>query len=111
MSRPSFLIFGAVFFAAMGAFLYFTIKSNRYARDFDRVEMGQSENEVVNLMGPPSHREGSGEIYSRYASTPCMRRCRARIWWEAPILKGIEAWSVELDQDGRAIQKDHWVSP
>ena len=106
--------FLAVAFAALVSIvcvLYQSVMVNRYTRDVGRIELGSSESEVVNVVGKPSHREATNKIYARYASTPCSDPCHIRLWWEAPLLPGLEAWSVEFDRNGKAIKKTHWVSP
>jgi hypothetical protein len=93
------------------AILYHSVLTNKYARDFARTPLGMSEAAVINLMGKPTHQERKNQTYTRYASNPCTDTCEIRLWWEAPLLPGLEAWSVEFDASGKSIHKSHWVSP
>jgi hypothetical protein len=61
--------------------------------------------------GAPGIVEKSGILFPRYASTPCISPCAKRLWWEHPVLVGVEAWSVEVDNEYRVTDKAHWVSP
>jgi hypothetical protein len=61
-------------------------------------------------MGGPDVRETS-QLFVRYASVPCVAPCAQRLWWEHPILKGFEAWSVDINIEGNVIHKAHFVSP
>ncbi len=110
-SRLSIVIPGVVILLFFVAGFYHVTKVNKYTRDFERTNLGFTEAEVIDLMGKPDHRELHGESYPRYANTPCSRNCNLRLWWEAPILPGIEAWSVEFNSASLATDKAHWVSP
>jgi hypothetical protein len=66
---------------------------------------------VVARMGIPAVRENADKPYLRYASSPCINPCVIRLWWEMPILPGIEGWSVELGEDRNVVKTAHWVSP
>ena len=110
-SRLSIVIPGLIVLLLFVVGFYHVTKVNKYTRDFERANLGFTEAEVVNLMGKPDHREMRGEFYSRYANEPCIRNCNLRLWWGAPMLPGIEAWSVEFNSAGVATDKAHWVSP
>ena len=110
-SRLSIVISGAVILVLFAAGFFHVTKVNKYSRDFERTNLGFTEAEVINLMGKPDHRELRGEFYPRYADRACIHNCNLRLWWEAPMLPGIEAWSVEFNSAGVATDKAHWVSP
>lgn len=86
--------------------------SHRYERGFATVVARASEQQLVQQMGPPALREpGDGAPFLRYADRPCMPPCRTRVWYENPWSLAGEAWSFELDANGRVLSKARWVSP
>lgn len=89
-----------------------TFKSHMLNSAFDAVQMGETEAAVVGRVGAPSSmREKSGKLFTRYASLPCVGQCVERIWFENRMSLDTEAWSVELDKNGRVVKKSKWVSP
>jgi vancomycin permeability regulator SanA len=79
---------------------------------FEQVEMGATEAQVVAIFGTaPTVREKPNKVFSRYASSACAPPCAERVWYENPFSLDIEAWSFELDHNGRVVHKAHWVSP
>ena len=87
------------------------IKAHHYNAAFPQVAIGDSESSVVARMGVPAVRETSGLPYLRYATSACTKPCAIRLWWEMPIMPGIEGWSVELSEDRKVVKTSHWVSP
>lgn len=81
------------------------------SRAFDSIKIGDSRKAVIDVLGTPDVRELPETLFTRYASKPCGGVCRERLWFENKLSLGIEAWSVELDQDGHVIHKVHWHSP
>lgn len=84
---------------------------HRYNAALGQVALGDTEAAVISRLGSPSFRELAGTPYLRYTGTPCTAPCTVRLWWEWPVLPGIEAWSVELGQDNNVVKTYHWVSP
>jgi len=84
---------------------------HRYNAALNQVAVGDAETIVIGRLGNPTFRELAGAPYLRYTGTPCAAPCAVRLWWEWPILPGIEAWSVELGQDNKVVKTYHWVSP
>ena|SRR5687768_805572 len=82
-----------------------------YERAFERTSDGDSMLEVVSRFGAPSVRERQSTPFDRYVAKPCEAPCAERLWWEHPVLRGIEAWCVEFDVSGRVVHKAHLVSP
>jgi len=86
-------------------------RTNRYERAFEVSSPGEQQNVIVGRFGEPSVREMYDRPFLRYASEACKSPCTTRLWWEHPIFRGIEAWSVEFGSEGQMLQKAHWVSP
>jgi hypothetical protein len=80
-------------------------------REFELIDDGAPENNAVKKLGTPDVVETFTSPFFRYASEPCRLPCVRRLWWEHPILKGFEAWSVEVGSTGTILKKTHWVSP
>ncbi len=77
----------------------------------ESISIGDSEISAIEKLGDPSRRELVREPYLVYASQGCISPCATRLWWEWPLMRGIEAWSVELDANQKVVEKSHWVSP
>ncbi|WP_141758613.1 hypothetical protein [Duganella sp. HH105] len=79
---------------------------------FAAVQVGDTEAAVIARFGTqPSVRERPGILFARYASQPCGGQCAERLWFENRLSLDTEAWSVELDKNGRTINKLRWISP
>lgn len=44
-------------------------------------------------------------------STRCAAPCVRRLWWVHPLLPDLEAWTVDLDGEGKVIGRYRWSSP
>ena len=75
-----------------------------------QISVGDAEATVISRLGNPNFRELAGTPYLRYTGTACAPPCAVRLWWEWPLLPGIEAWSVELGKDNKVVKTYHWVS-
>ena len=84
--------------------------SARRSHAFESVEIGETRQAVIDAFGAPNVVEISGRPFRRHATHPC-GSCAERLWFENRLGLDIEAWSVELDQKGRVMDKYHWVSP
>ena len=78
---------------------------------FSETVDGDMRSTVVARFGSPDIVEIAEKPYLVYASSGCQAPCEVRLWWEHPVLRGIEAWSVEFDGQGRVVHTAHWVSP
>lgn len=88
-----------------------TITSLIRNRAFDAVTIGDTAKSVIRKMGEPSVREPPGNLFSRYAAKQCAAPCVDRLWYENRLTLDTEAWSIELDDNGRVIDKARWISP
>lgn len=86
-------------------------RASQYKHALEASVNGETSAAVVARFGQPSSTEVPGRPYLRYAIQGCEAPCARRIWWEHPVLRGIEAWSAEFDKDDRLVHKAHWVSP
>lgn len=87
------------------------VKIRHYDAAFSRVAVGDSEASVVARLGNPGVREPTGQPYLRYTGSPCRSPCVTRLWWEWPIMPGMEAWSVEVGADRTVVRTYRWESP
>lgn len=81
------------------------------SRAFDGIEMGDRRIVALDGLGKPDVAERPGVPFTRYASRPCQGPCVERLWFENKLSLDTEAWSVDLDQNGRVIHKAYWASP
>lgn len=90
-----------------------TVRSDWIERRFNNVALGNSKQQVLNIMvDVPSVVEKSGTLYFRkYGGTSCDSPCAERLWFENSLNYDLEAWSIELDANGKVINKHHWVLP
>jgi hypothetical protein len=84
---------------------------SQYEQAFEATRDREALAVVISRFGEPSIREVPLQAFTRYADRGCNAPCSLRAWWEHPILKGIEAWSVEFNSENQVVQKAHWVSP
>ena len=103
----TFLVCGALVAGIAGC----TLAVARYDRAFEATRDGEPASVVVERFGSPSVRENAAQPFVIYASNRCVAPCVVRLWWEHPVLKGIEAWSVESGANNDVVHKAHWVSP
>ena len=88
-----------------------TYKSHNGNSAFDAINTGDTEAMVIDTFGTPSVRDKPDILYRRYASRPCKSPCAERLWYENRLSLFDEAWSLEIDQNGRVIDKARWASP
>jgi hypothetical protein len=111
MSKALMMVGFAVIAVATFAIGACEVKTQHYNAAFSRVAIGDTAAAVIAKMGPPAVQEHAGQPYLRYATSGCTNPCAIRLWWELPIMPGVEGWSVELDRGARVVHTAHWVSP
>ena len=87
-----------------------SVQANRRTRELGHISVGDSEASVLTRLGQPRVREYPGQPYLVYATNGCAAPCATRLWWEWPLFRGMEAWSVDLDASRKVIRATHWVS-
>jgi hypothetical protein len=107
-TRTVLAVLGCLAAVAAGAV---TWKTNQYARAFEASSVGEMKAVIVGRFGEPSVREVQEHAFLRYAAEGCKSPCVERLWWEHPVLRDIEAWSIEFSREEKVIHKAHWVSP
>jgi len=86
------------------------VKTQRQ-EEFDSIKIGDTSASVEDTIGSPDAIKDQGVPFRRYADTPCESPCVKRLWYENRLLLDIEAWSIDMGQDGKVVDKHHWVSP
>ena|ERR1700733_694913 len=109
MKNPAKIIVALVVMGLTGLLVCSRIVT-RYEKAFALTVNGDERSAVLLQFGPPSVREPQGKPFLRYATEGCSSPCFERLWWEHPLLKWIEAWSVTLDEKQRVIDKTHWAA-
>jgi hypothetical protein len=89
-----------------------TVISHQREHGLAQVKNGDSEQQVIQVMGQPADREtAGGNRVAKYGAPECKAPCAQRLWYPNPISPAGEAWSVDLDVSGHVIATDHIVSP
>ena len=88
-----------------------SIQASQRTHALEKITVGDTQESVIARLGQPSRSELRGHAYLLYTSQGCLAPCTVRLWWEWPVLRGMEAWSVDLGADHRVVQTSHWVSP
>jgi hypothetical protein len=88
-----------------------SIKTARLQRQFDSVSVGDAADQVIKVFGAADVKETKGAPFFRYSSNRCVDPCDVRLWYENRMTLDIEAWSFDIDRNGRVAHKYHWVSP
>lgn len=86
---------------------------SRYEQAYEVSANGDPYSLIVERFGKPNVIEYPAQPFLRYAmpSQTCIAPCVFRVWWEHPVLKGVEAWSVEFNEKNQVIHTAHWLSP
>jgi len=89
-----------------------SVISSRTTRAFEKISVGDSEQQVSEALGTPSIREKSAVApFRRYTAYACKPPCADRFWYENRMGMDLEAWSIEFDASGKVIKKSKWTSP
>lgn len=88
-----------------------TYLSSKGNSAYQSTKLGDSKSSVITRFDLPYVEKASGEPFVRFDSKGCRSPCQERLWFESRLSFGIEAWSVDFDQEGRVIDKYHWTSP
>lgn len=82
------------------------------AKTFERVHLGNTEQQVIDVMGKPTDREtNDGPQLIKYGAIICKSPCAQRLWYSNRISLVGEAWLVELDASGHVVHTAHLTSP
>jgi hypothetical protein len=84
--------------------------SNERNSALDSVSLGDTREEVIAAFDTTFVAKAAGVGYAKYESLGCKDPCAERLWFENR-LSLVDAWSVDFDKGGRAIDKYHWSSP
>lgn len=95
----------------LGVFAASAYTVSTYESAFAATKLGEKEGQVTARFGNPTISEYQDKPFMRYATRPCEAPCAKRLWWEHPVFRGAEAWSIELDTEGQVVRTLHWVSP
>jgi hypothetical protein len=88
-----------------------SLQASHRTQALDKIAVGDTQESVIARLGQPSRSELPSKPYTVYASLGCVAPCAVRLWWEWPVFRGIEAWSVDLGANHRVLHSSHWVSP
>jgi hypothetical protein len=75
------------------------------------VQIGDTKDKVIDAFDAKFVSKPSGVAYTKYDTGGCRSPCVERLWFENILSMDIEAWSFDLDKEGRVIDKGKWNSP
>ena len=78
---------------------------------FNSVLIGDNKHKVIDAFDAKFVSKPSGVAYRKYDTGGCQSPCVERLWFENILSMDIEAWSFDLDKEGRVIGKGKWNSP
>jgi len=78
---------------------------------YESTKPGDSRAIVIDKFDMPFVSKASGVPFSHYEAEGCKSPCAERLWFQNKLSFDIEAWSVDFDKQGHAIDKYHWTSP
>jgi hypothetical protein len=84
---------------------------HRHEHAFARVKEGDTEQQVIAVMGEPTDRETPSNRLAKYGAPECQAPCVQRLWYPNKLSLAGEAWSVDLDAAGHVVHTAHLVSP
>lgn len=88
-----------------------SVVSHQRERGFDQVKEGDTEQHVIRVMGEPADRETPSHRMVKYGAPECIAPCVQRLWYPNKLSLMGEAWSVELDGEGKVVHTAHLTSP
>ena len=88
-----------------------SVIAHRREHGFDQVKIGDTEPQVIAVLGEPADRESPSHRIASYGSPECTSPCAQRLWFPNRLSLIGEAWSVELDGEGKVVDTAHITSP
>ena len=85
--------------------------THQHEKAFAQVKEGNTEQQVIAVMGEPADRETPSNRLAKYGAPECQAPCVQRLWYPNKLSLAGEAWSVELDGAGRVVHTAHITSP
>ena len=80
--------------------------------NFEKVQIGDSQDQLIRVMGTPSVIEEHGvDAPTVFRGTDCREACVKRVWYVNGLHLLDEAWSFEIDSEGRVLRRTYWLSP
>ena len=102
MNRLIWLLRGVIAMILLGYVSTCSYRSHKLESGYRYINLGDAESRIHLALGRPSVREiAGGARFTRYGGRPCVHPCHTRLWYQNSMSLTGEAWSFDLDQDGR----------
>lgn len=89
-----------------------SVVSSRKAQAFARIHVGDTQQEVIKVMGDPADRETAGGVHlTKYGVPACTAPCAQRLWYPNKLSLTGDAWLVDLGVSGQVVHTAHITSP
>lgn len=93
---------------ALAVVLWVVFRQHKITAEFESALPGKSEGDVVRELGKPWKTSKCGEIFGGNSSAACAREDL----YSSPLAPANpEYWGFMFDQNGRLVDKYHYVSP
>ncbi len=111
MSRAATIIVGIIVLIPVLYIGSCSVIAHQLEHGFDQVKIGDTEPQVIAVLGEPADRETPSHRIASYGSPECQAPCAQRLWY--PNRMGLmgEAWAIELDGEGKVVHTAHLTSP
>ena len=84
--------------------------SSQKEKIFDSIKVGDTKESVISVLGNPTEIQMTKPASDQYASD-CQGECTERLRYYFSLCLGLNEWHVDIDKNGKVIQKAHLVSP
>jgi hypothetical protein len=111
VKRPTYIIVGIFVLAIVAWFAWAILRDKRLARDFEKVETGTTESEVVVTLGKPKRIEKCGEFMGQLTEAE-LKDCSKEYFYASPFAPLMpEYYVVRFDANSRVSRTVPYMSP
>ncbi|WP_132142389.1 hypothetical protein [Luteibacter rhizovicinus] len=94
--------------AAVGACAWISRQGNAA---YTEIHTGDEKRQVTERFNMPFSVQRSGEGHLAFTNDLCSKPCAQRLWFDNRFSLDTQAWSFDLDEQGRVVGKNAWASP
>ena len=111
MKRPVYVIVGSIVLAITAWFVWAILRDTRLARDFEKIETGATESEVIVTLGKPKRIEKCGEFMGPLSKAE-LKVCSKEYSYASPFaLLDPKYYVVRFDVNNRVSRTVPYMSP
>ena len=111
MKRPVYVIVGSIVLAITAWFVWAILRDTRLARDFEKIETGATESEVIVALGKPKRIEKCGEFIGPLSKAE-LKVCSKEYFYASPFAPlDPKYYVVRFDVNNRVSRTVPYMSP